>query len=839
MRSSRALLVGFSLFAIAFLCLQLWATRAVINSSRTTSEQLKLQLANSDSNKLSQAKTEEEIIALRVENERKAVFATTFVANVNAAMAVLITLVGAAIAFYQYLGLRKKERLEEAAGELTELWKGIVSSEMNVRAASIAGLQHFLEEEKAEYHPRVAAALALVGRLENSDAVVATTFSRIVEAAMRRIPTGVLRSVSWQGLCLRKANLSGLDLAHFDFRDARLEDCDLGDSVLTDARLDAASLNWSRLSGADLTRASLPHADLVGVSLRRARLVAANLRDVKILGADVLSSDLTGASFDLAAIDWALAQNWRKAVLDRSLRDQLLSQYGPEVTGRRVLMCLWEYPPAISGGGWTATYHLLKNLRLNGVDVTVLIPWAEADVSHAELGYEYPVLYCGIEIPRDRSDASGYSSYSALYAHGSYGPAVSKNLRYHPHSLARMVADFEQRAVDLIKEKNLRFDLVHAHDWLTFRAAARVADDLAIPWIAQFHSTERDRRGIRASSWISSTERAACTSAASVVTVGTATKSVLINDYSVADSRVSVIPNCLHRGRISIDRIGSFETGRVIFLGRLSEQKGPDHFVHIAAELSKIHPGACFEMYGRGDAEQHLSALINRLGPKQGLKWNGFSYTMSAIAPVDLDPDTREWKARALHSETDVDGLRNFISGDKCVYEIEAIQLTPPYTHLLTVSKPIADTKDYYLVADRGLPPYESIPHPFVVLKGELAWENRREALEAASAVVVSSRSEPFGMVVLEAMQSGVPVFYPKTSGVAEVIRSGVQIDPEDYAGTAGTLAKLLGDWKTWDQLVEAQITEIASYSERGYEMGFVELWDRLSHGSTTFDKKQ
>src|SRR5262249_25349501 len=199
--------IGIVLAIVAFISLQIWATRAVVDASRSSSAELQRRLINLDPAKLSQAKTQEEIIALRVENDRKAVFITTFVANMNAAIAVLVTLVGAGVGLYQYLALRRKERNDRAASELTELWKGITSKEPAVRAGSVAGLQDFLRSERAEFHPRVASALALHGRLANDDEAVLTTYSRVVESALRTISPSIGRVVSWQGVKLQRANL--------------------------------------------------------------------------------------------------------------------------------------------------------------------------------------------------------------------------------------------------------------------------------------------------------------------------------------------------------------------------------------------------------------------------------------------------------------------------------------------------------------------------------------------------------------------------------------------------------------------------------------------------------
>ena len=99
MRRSRTLLFGAVFLVTGFVAIQIWASRAMIIGLRTASADVDRQLASLDSGKLTQAKTEEEIRALRIENERKVLFATTFLANLNAAIAMLVAFSGAAIAF--------------------------------------------------------------------------------------------------------------------------------------------------------------------------------------------------------------------------------------------------------------------------------------------------------------------------------------------------------------------------------------------------------------------------------------------------------------------------------------------------------------------------------------------------------------------------------------------------------------------------------------------------------------------------------------------------------------------------------------------------------------------
>ena len=110
-------------------------------------------------------------------------------------------------------------------------------------------------------------------------------------------------------------------------------------------------------------------------------------------------------------------------------------------------------------------------------------------------------------------------------------------------------------------------------------------------------------------------------------------------------------------------------------------------------------------------------------------------------------------------------------------------------------------------------------------------WHNRAEAFRGASVALVPSRSEPFGMVVMEAMLHQVPVLYPEDSGVAEVMAAGIKIDTDNIDAMAEEIQRLLRDWDYWKRVVEKQTKEITHYSERRFEKKVLALWKELDAG--------
>ena len=245
-------------------------------------------------------------------------------------------------------------------------------------------------------------------------------------------------------------------------------------------------------------------------------------------------------------------------------------------------------------------------------------------------------------------------------------------------------------------------------------------------WIAHFHSLERDRRPWAPDASVERIERDAAHAAQAVVTPSRLTARCVADRYGVARSKIVVVPNVLSNGSGRRER-GAFASRRVVFLGRLESQKGPDRFAEVAARVRERDGGVAFEVYGDGQLRDRLAR--------------------------DGSP------------------LR---------------------------------------------------------MRGPLSWSRRWSAFDGAAALLVPSRAEPFGMVVLEAMQCGVPVLYTSEAGVAEVIGSGLPIDANNVAATADRLLELLDDRLLWENVARGERREIVSYPERGYEQRLLRLYAEL-----------
>jgi glycosyltransferase involved in cell wall biosynthesis len=765
-------------FAVILLGVQSWVS---VRSSRRV-EALVTQLTSVAADSLAGAKAREEVLSLRIQNELHRSFLTDLATSLGPTVAALVALIGAWLGFRGYLTTREKDRLDRAAGDLKSLLDNLVGVEPRQRAVGAVGLMHFLTADKEEYHLRVLSALLTAARTEDNSEVL-RNIRIAVDRAVTMLPEAVLQQGSWQGAKLSGATFAGRQLRNLDLRDATLEDANLAGSDLSGANLTNARLNGAKLDGSVLASASLAYADLAGASLVTADLCGAELHDVKISATNLAGANLTGALMDADEIPWELAKNWREARFDAGVRERLLARYGPEAAGVRVLMLMWEIAPLVAGGSWTACYHLVRQLRRAGADVTVVVPWDEASVVPSPFGCEVEVIALGITPPSGGASAygegeaappprggfadywtsygstspsrawSGYSqapfAWSAYSSPSSFTPwsgysSHSSFTPWNPYDAAErgervpavrvgstmlwLVEEFRKRL--LRRAAVERFDLIHAHDWVTFPAAEAAATARGVRWVAHFHSTERDRRPDGGDAVVERIERIGTASAAHIVVPGAATRSRVREAYDVEEDRITVAPNVLSEDAVPAPQRGSFETKRVIFVGRLTPQKAPDRFARVAAELRRRREGVSFWAFGAGE-------LARELGPA-------------------------------------------------------------------------------------------------VTIRGPIAWDQRAWAFDKATALLVPSRSEPFGMVILEAMQRGVPVLYPIESGAAEVLESGIKIHPEATEEAVEQLQRLLTDWAWWTAVVSRQMQEVGGYAARRYEEKVRSVWQGVLDASAT-----
>jgi len=189
-----------------------------------------------------------------------------------------------------------------------------------------------------------------------------------------------------------------------------------------------------------------------------------------------------------------------------------------------------------------------------------------------------------------------------------------------------------QRYADLCRDlaRGVEFDAIHAHDWPTFPAAAAVADETGKPLILHVHSTEFDRSGEYIHQQIYEIERAGMHRADAVIAVSQLTANLLAQRYGVPQDKITVIYNGIENGP---QLPGDADTATVrvekddkivLYLGRVTHQKGPEYFVAAAKRVLEKMDNVKFVVAGSGDRIKQCIELAAREGIGHRVMFTGF-----------------------------------------------------------------------------------------------------------------------------------------------------------------------------------------------------------------------
>ena len=171
-----------------------------------------------------------------------------------------------------------------------------------------------------------------------------------------------------------------------------------------------------------------------------------------------------------------------------------------------------------------------------------------------------------------------------------------------------------------------KYDLVHAHDWMTFPAGIEIARRAGAPLLVHVHSLEYDRAGHGADRDIVAVEHQGLENAARVIAVSYYTRGLINRVHNTPLDKISVVHNGVY-ARETVEAYTEQRTSTgpvVLFLGRVTFQKGPEYFVQAAARVLEHVPDAVFIMAGSGDMLPRMKALVEDLGIAESFRFPGF-----------------------------------------------------------------------------------------------------------------------------------------------------------------------------------------------------------------------
>lgn len=278
----------------------------------------------------------------------------------------------------------------------------------------------------------------------------------------------------------------------------------------------------------------------------------------------------------------------------------------------------WEFPPLSSGGLGTACYGLTKSLSRKGVEITFVLPYSN-EINDADF---LKIIPAGnVKVRKISSLLQPYMGSKEYYA--------SLKDRKHPTIYGSTLFDEVYRytlAAEKIAEEE-EFDLIHCHDWMTFGAGIRAKGKKNKPLVLHVHATELDRTGgNQVNQHVYDLERQGMHKADKIIAVSNFTKGKIVGHYGVPAEKIRVVHNAVDFSQHYYDE--NFEIKKtdkvVLFLGRVTLQKGPDYFIHAAKKVLEHEKNVKFVVAGSGDMEPYIIEKAAELGIAGNVLFAGF-----------------------------------------------------------------------------------------------------------------------------------------------------------------------------------------------------------------------
>ena len=317
----------------------------------------------------------------------------------------------------------------------------------------------------------------------------------------------------------------------------------------------------------------------------------------------------------------------------------------------RVLMFGWEFPPHIAGGLGTACYGMTKGLAANDVEVLFVMPSASGDedesavkiinasdvkvdvVDHNTEDFLGKVQF--VQVGSNMVPYMDPDDFYRIVEEEKHTTREEFSIRYgqkykfsgkYGSNLMEEVARYALVGATIAKLYEGQFDVIHAHDWLTYLAGVAAKQVSGKPLVVHMHATSYDRASEdHIDTRVLDLETRGMQAADKVIAVSELTRNICINRYGIPPEKVVAVHNAVDfsgRTKLKVER--GVKDKVVTFLGRVTYQKGPEYFIEAAAKILKRCDNVRFVMAGSGDMLNRCIRHVARLGISDRFHFTGF-----------------------------------------------------------------------------------------------------------------------------------------------------------------------------------------------------------------------
>jgi glycosyltransferase involved in cell wall biosynthesis len=255
----------------------------------------------------------------------------------------------------------------------------------------------------------------------------------------------------------------------------------------------------------------------------------------------------------------------------------------------KILMIGWGFPPKIEGGLDIHVHEICRQLSKRN-QVLLTLPEFNSPRRNSD----------GIKIIR-----------------------IKCRLR---KSLSKTVSEYSGNIVKACR--GMDFDVIHCHDWFGVEASEALRKSTGKPWVFTLHSLEYMRSCGHGKSAMGRLESRGARECDRIITVSRFMKESIVKNCGVEQGKIDVVYNSASVSKGNPEKLrkslGLGDRLLVLFLGRLSHQKGVENLIYSARSVLERIPDARFLIVGEGHLKESLEKFSRHMGLEGKVIFQGF-----------------------------------------------------------------------------------------------------------------------------------------------------------------------------------------------------------------------